>query len=763
VSDGSPKNAGPAGFRTATQAEFQGRIGRTWQESTPWWPPAGGPPAGSPDVVIVVLDDMGFGSLGCYGSEIETPNIDRLAARGLAYTRFHTTPLCSPTRAALLTGRNHHAIGMSIIANADSGYPSKRGAICVNAGTLAEILRDAGYGTFAIGKWHIAPSDQISAVGPYDQWPLGRGFERYYGFLDAVTDQFEPTLVQDNQSVPTPRTPEQGYTLNEDLVDHAISFVTDQVSLAPDKPFFLYCAFGATHSPHQAPPAFVDKYRGRYDAGWDAIREQRLARQKALRIVPPDTELTPRNAGVEAWSDLGPDQRRLYARFQEAFAGFLDHTDHHLGRLVGHLERLGRLDNTMFILLSDNGASQEGQVHGSTSTTFYENGDAETLAYNLARIGDIGTRRARNNYPIGWAQAGNTPLKRYKQNTHAGGIVDPLIVSWPARIAARGVRTQFHSVIDLLPTVLDCIGVTPPATLRGVPQMPIHGISMRYTFDADGPSRRRTQYFEMFGHRAIVHDGWKAVAWHKRYSSYDDDVWELYHYDVDVAENHDLAQQEPGRLASLIELWWNEAARYDVLPLDDRGFAERRAASKSRRDSPRTRTEYVYHAGVGHVAAGAVPFTLDRSYTIRAHVTLSPEDEGVIVACGGVCGGYSLYVKDGAIVHDYNYYQTIYRASAPLKATGAPQEIAYAFTKTGPLAGVGRILVDGAEVASVEMPATYRYFMDWEGLDVGRDARSPATPAYEGRGEFAFQGTLERVVIRLGDDAEGAGDHEPID
>ena len=343
MSDGSPKNAGPAGFRTATQAEFQGRIGRTWQESTPWWPPAGGPPAGSPDVVIVVLDDMGFGSLGCYGSEIETPNIDRLAARGLAYTRFHTTPLCSPTRAALLTGRNHHAIGMSIIANADSGYPSKRGAISVNAGTLAEILRDAGYGTFAIGKWHIAPSDQISAVGPYDQWPLGRGFERYYGFLDAVTDQFEPTLVQDNQSVPTPRTPEQGYTLNEDLVDHAISFVTDQVSLAPDKPFFLYCAFGATHSPHQAPPAFVDKYRGRYDAGWDAIREQRLARQKALRIVPPDTELTPRNAGVEAWSDLGPDQRRLYARFQEAFAGFLDHTDHHLGRLVGHLERLGRL------------------------------------------------------------------------------------------------------------------------------------------------------------------------------------------------------------------------------------------------------------------------------------------------------------------------------------------------------------------------------------------------------------------------------------
>ena len=745
------------------KAEFKGRVGKTWQESQPWWPEPTGAAPGSPDVVVVVLDDMGFGSLGCYGSEIDTPNIDALAARGLVYTSFHTTPLCSPTRASLLTGRNHHAIGMSIIANADSGFPSKRGAVSHNAGTLAEIVRDAGYSTMAVGKWHIAPSDQISAVGPYDQWPLGRGFERYYGFLDAVTDQFQPTLVQDNQSVPAPRTPEAGYTLNEDLVDHAIGFVTDQASLAPDKPFFMYFAAGATHSPHQAPKAFLDKYRGRYDIGWNAIRTQRLARQKQLGIVPADTELTPRNAGVAAWDDLPADARRLYARFQEAYAAFLDHTDHELGRLIHQLERLGRMDNTIFILLSDNGASQEGQIHGSTSTTFYENGDAETLAYNLERIDAIGTQHARNNYPIGWAQAGNTPLKRYKQNTHAGGIVDPLLIVWPARIAAGGVRTQFHSVVDLAPTILDCIGIAPPETIRGVPQMPLHGISMAYSFAADGPTRKTTQYFEMFGHRAIWHEGWKAVAWHKRYSSYDEDAWELYHLTVDVAENHDLAQEEPEKLKALIELWWQEAERYDVLPLDDRGFAERRAASKSRRDGPRTRDEYIYFGGVGHVAAGAVPFTLDRSYTIEAHVTLGPQDRGVIVACGGVCGGYSLYVKDGRIVHDYNFYQQIYRVEAPLRATGAPQRLRYEFTKTGPLRGVAGLYVDGAKLASAELPATYRYFMDWEGLDVGRDARSPATPAYAALGEFAFTGTIDRVVIRLRDDADGPGDHEPTD
>jgi arylsulfatase len=742
---------------------FKGAIGRTWQESTPWWPQPRHPREGSPNVVIVLLDDTGYGSLGCYGSEIETPNIDALAARGLLYTRYHTTSLCSPTRASMLTGRDHHAVGMSIIANADSGFPSKRGAVSHRAGMLSEILREEGYNTFAVGKWHLAPVDQTSAAGPFDQWPLGRGFEQYYGFLDAVTDQFEPELAHDNHRIDPPRTADEGYILNEDLVDHAIGYLTDQASLAPDRPFFLYFATGATHSPHQAPPAWLDKYKGRYDCGWDVIRERRLAKQKALGIVPPDTELTPRNAGVEPWDSLSADQKRLYARFQEAFAAFLDHTDHEIGRLVAHLEKLGKLDNTIFVFASDNGASQEGQVHGSTSTTFYENGDAETLDYNLARIDDIGTRRARNNYPLGWAQAGNTPLKRYKQNTHAGGILDPLIIAWPAGIREPGLRHQFHHAMDIVPTILEAAGIDAPATLRGVPQMPIHGTSMAYTFSADPPTRKHVQIFEMFGHRAIWHDGWKAVAWHRRYSSYDEDVWELYHVAEDVAENHDLAKQHPERLAKLIELWWSEAGRYDVLPLDDRGFAERNAASRRRRDSPRTRSRYVFYPGMSHIPGGAAPFILDRSYSISADVTLRPGDEGVIVACGGVCGGYSLYVKDGRVAHDYNYYQQVYRAEGEIRATGRPQRITYAFERTGPLAGVGRLHVDDRLVAEVPMPKTYPFFMDWEGLDVGRDGLSPATPAYGDRGEFRFTGVLDRVTIDLGATAEGADDYEPAD
>ena len=742
---------------------FHGRIGRTWQESTPWWPEEVVPPPGSPNVVIVLLDDAGFSSFGCYGSEIETPNFDRLASRGLVYTQFHTTSLCSPTRASLLTGRNHHSVGMSIIANADSGYPSKRGAVSPHAGMLSEILREQGYNTFAVGKWHLAPANQTSAAGPFDQWPLGRGFEQYYGFLDAVTDQFQPELVHDNHRIDPPRTPDEGYTLNQDLVDHAIAYLTDQTSLAPERPFFLYFAPGATHSPHEAPQAFLDKYRGRYDVGWDVIRERRLAKQKKLGIVPPATELCPRNPGVEPWDTLSADQKRLYARFQEAYAAFLDHTDHEIGRLIAHLERLGRLDDTLFVLASDNGASQEGQIHGSTSTTFYENMEAETLEYNLERIDLIGTRHARNNYPVGWAQVGNTPLKRYKQNTHAGGILDPLIISWPARIANTGVRTQFHHANDIMPTILEAAGTSPPDAIRGVPQMPIHGISMLYTFDGDGPTRKHTQIFEMFGHRGIWHDGWKAVAWHRRYSSYEEDTWELYHVAEDVAENNDLSARHPEKLRELVELWWSEAGRYDVLPLDDRGFAERRAASRIRSGSPRARKRFVYHAGIGHVPSGAAPFVLDRSYSITAQLAMTDRDEGVIVACGGVCGGYSLYVKDGKATHDYNYYQHIYRVEAPVRATGAPLAIRYAFEKTGPLAGVGRLSIDGRVVAEVAMAKTSRYFMDWEGLDVGRDGLSPATPAYADRGEFRFTGTIDRVVIELGDDVDGVGDFEPSD
>jgi arylsulfatase len=712
-------------------------------------------------VVVVLWDDIGFASLGCFGSEIETPNIDAIAAQGLVYNNFHTTALCSPTRASLLTGRNHHSVGMSIIANADSGFPSKRGAVSNSAGTLAEMLREAGYGTIAIGKWHLAPTDQTGPSGPFSQWPLGRGFDHFYGFLEALTDQFEPELVHDNHRIDPPRTADEGYTLNEDLIDHAIQYVTDHVSAAPDRPFLLYLATGATHSPHQAPTEYLEKYRGRYDEGWDVVRERRLARQVELGIVPPGTGLAPHNPGVRAWDELGNDEQRLYARFQEAYAAFLDHTDHELGRLIAHLKSIGEFDNTAFLLMSDNGASQEGQLHGSVSTTFYENGHAETLEYNLERIDQIGTRHARNNYPLGWAQAANTPLKRYKQNTHAGGVRDPLIIAWPQGITEAGTRSQFHHVIDIVPTVLEIAGVQAPAVIRGIPQMPIHGTSLRYTFDSNGPSRKSVQHFEMFGHRAIWRDGWKAVAYHVPGSNYDDDVWELYHVDVDVSEVHNRADDRPELLGALIDAWWEEARRYDVLPLDDRGFAKRRAQSRLRPGAPRGRRSYRYLAGTGHHPMGTVPFIFDRSYELQADVVIDESSEGVIVACGGVSGGYTLYVMGGEIRHDYNYYQTVYRVSAPLPASG-PHTIGYRFDKTGPLRGMGTLTIDGEDVDAIELPATYPYFMDWEGLDIGSVGLSPVSPEYPRR-EFPFSGELREVRFELGEDTDGPGDYEPQD
>lgn len=745
-----------------TGPDFRGVVGRTYKDSTPWWPAPVVPPAENPNVVLVLLDDAGFSSLGCYGSEIATPTMDRLATNGLRYNNFHTTALCSPTRASLLTGRNHHSVGMSIISNADSGYPSKRGAVSPHAGTLAEMLSAQGYRTYAVGKWHLAPADQTSAAGPYDQWPLGRGFDRFYGFLDALTDQFTPDLVYDNHRVDPSRTPEEGYTLNEDLIDHAISFLTDQVTAAAGAPFFMYLAFGATHSPHQAPEEFLLRYRGRYDAGWDAIREQRLAKQKELGIVPASTQLAPRNPGVPAWSDVPEAQRTLYCRLQEAYAAFLEHTDYELGRLVEFLRETGQLDNTVFILLSDNGASQEGQTHGSLNTTFYENRQEDPLDYNLARIDDIGTGRAQNNYPLGWAMAANTPLKRYKQNTHAGGVRDPLIISWPRRIADRGaVRSQFHHVTDIAPTILEILGAEAPETIRGVEQMPIHGTSLAYSFQADGPTRKTSQYFEMFGHRAIWADGWKAVAYHVRDADYGDDVWELYNLADDFSECNDLAEKEPERLQKMIQLWWDEARRYDVLPLDDRGFAERRAASKGRQGAPREKSHFSFRPGQQHIPGGATPFVIDRSYRIDAEIEAGRGDSGVVVACGGVCGGYSLYLKDGEIVHDYNYYGEMFRVRGQIPEQRAHHQVSYEFTKTGHLCGVGRLRIDGQIVDEVEIPATYRYFIAWEGLDIGLDRMAPASTAYVA--PFPFTGSIGQVVFDLADDNDSVGDYEPAD
>lgn len=732
-------------------------LGMTHGDSTPWYEPSRRPPAGSPNVVYIVLDDTGFADLGCYGSEIRTPHVDRLARDGLRYNNFHTTTLCSPTRACLLTGRNHHSVGMRMLANVDSGWPSGRGRISPRAGTVAEMLRGVGYNTFAVGKWHLTPTDQINAAGPYDQWPLGRGFERFYGFMDGATDQFHPELVHDNHWVDPPARPEDGYHLSEDLVDRAMGMLSEQISHAVDKPFLLYLAFGATHAPHHAPRAYVDGYRGVYDGGWEKIREERFARQVASGIVPPGTQLPPSNPDVPKWDDLSDGQRRVCVRLQEAYAGFLEHTDAQIGRLLDFLTRVGELDNTLIFLLSDNGAAMEGGPYGAVTRARFFNGVPEDDAFNLAHLDDIGGPRADNHYPWGWAQASNTPLRWYKYHTHEGGIRDPLIVHWPARITDPGaIRTQFHHVVDITPTVLDVLGVTPPDEVNGVPQMPVHGTSLAYTFAEPGsPGRKHHQYFEMFGNRAIWRQGWKAVTKHQPGVDYGSDRWELYHLDEDFSESRDLARSHPGKLNELVELWWSEAGRYDVLPLDDRSVELFRAPPKP--GSVADRRVFTYYPETSHVHPKAAPPTQDVSHTITAYVVRDDAStDGVLVSYGNVGSGYVLFVKDNRLHYEYNYCGTRYTlVSEPELPVGA-LTLAFAFSRTGRFRGTARLLVDGRVTARTTFPKTLS-FISLAGLDIGRDALSPVSESY--RDEFPFRGQIERIVYELADDS----DHSPVE
>ncbi|HTJ05746.1 MAG TPA: arylsulfatase [Caldimonas sp.] len=748
----------------AADTVFEGTIGTTWQESTPWWPDAIRPREGAPNIVLVLYDDVGFGSFGSYGAEIATPTMDALAADGVRYNNFHVTPLCSPTRASLLTGRNHHSVGMSFLANADSGFPGQRGHVTKQAATLAEMLKTAGYNTMCVGKWHLAPIDQTSAAGPYDQWPLGRGFERYYGFLDALTDHFYPDLVHDNHRVDPPKSPEEGYHLTEDLIDHAIAFVRDQVSASGEKPFFAYLAFGAAHCPHQAPQTFLDKYRGVYDEGWDVIRARRFARQIELGIVPEGTTLAPRNDTVVPWDTLSADEQKVSARLQEAFAAMVDHTDHELGRFVAYLKSIDRFDNTIFVVLADNGASQEGGPGGSTNIVAYENGHQPDLAFNLARLEQIGGPRSQTNYPHGWAQVGNTPLRRYKQNTHAGGVRAPLIVSWRDGLKARGeIRRQFHHVIDIAPTLLDLAGVAAPQVHQGVPQLPIHGTSMRYSFaDAHAPTERQTQYFEMFTHRALWHEGWKAVSFHRRGSRYDDDAWELYHLDDDFSECNDLAAQEPERLRRMIDRWWAEAGRFGVLPLDDRGFTER-AVRYQTPGSPRLRTRLVLYPGMARIPSGAAPLMVERSFRIVGRLApTGVAPEGVVVSLGDLSGGFTLFVQGGRLVFEYNFEGTPYRVESKADAvTASARTLEFAFVRGEGLGGTGTVSVDGVVVGEATIPRTAPWFISWSALDVGRDSLSRVSDAYADAFSFT-PGALQRVEFEL-EPRRNAVDHEAID
>jgi arylsulfatase len=739
-----------------TEAEYRGVVGRYVAESTPHWPAVATPPDGAPNVVFIVLDDVGFSDLGCFGGEIETPNIDRLASRGLRYNNFHTTSLCSPTRACLLTGRNHHSVGMGVVSNWDTGFPGFRGRITKRAGTLAEMLHPHGYNAYAVGKWHLAPTDEMSPVGPYDHWPLQRGFDRFYGFLDGATDQWTPDLVVDNHPIDPPRY--AGYHLGDDLADQSIAMLRNHRSVYPEKPFFLYLCFGAAHYPLHAPREFIDRYRGRYDAGWDALRDDRLARQKELGIVPADCELAPRNADVRAWSEMTPAQQQVAARLMEAYAGFLSHADSHIGRVLDEVDRLGATDETVVVLISDNGASGEGGPHGSLNYMQYANGIAAAPAEELAtRIDEIGGPSTSPMYATGWAMASNTPLKRYKQNTHAGGIRDPCIISWPARhrSVAGEIRPQYHHVSDIVPTLLELIGIEAPTELGGVSQLAIEGTSMVPSFPTSGPTTKQTQYYEMLGHRAIWHRGWKAVTWHRPGSAFDDDVWELYHADVDFAECTDLAATHPEKVAELDAQWWTEARRSNALPLDDR-IMERFLVPKPRPITSRDR--FVYRSGI-RIPSYSAPDIKNVSYSVTATVdctgldVASGEADGAVVCSGDRFCGYAMFVADGHLVHDYNAAGTHYVARSARPVVAGPMTLRYRFTKTGELCGNGVCSIDGVDGPPVELARTLGVHISPAGLCVGWSALSPVSELFES--PFPFRGRIDEVVFELGSDRTG--------
>lgn len=734
-------------------------IGTTVAESTPSWPPSTRPlPGDAPNVLVVLFDDVGFSDFGCYGSEIATPAIDAIAARGLRYSGFHTTAMCSTTRAALLTGRNHHNVGVGCLANFDSGFPGYRGKIARSAGTVAEILKPYGYRSYLTGKWHVTPLTETGPTGPYDGWPLQRGFDRYYGFLDAETDQYAPELVYDNHHVDPPGTYEDGYHLSIDVVDKAIEFLKDHRAGVPDAPWLTWVAFGACHAPHQAPKEIIDEYESVFAKGWDVTRAERLARQIEMGIVPAGTELPPRNDHVQAWDDHSADEQRVFTRLQAAYAAMLDHADRQIARLMAFLDEAGMADDTMVLVLSDNGASQEGGRAGFVNAMGPFNAQPESMDDKLARLDDVGGPGTHSNFPWGWSMAANTPLKRYKQNTHGGGIRDPLVVSWPEGIAARGeIREQFCHANDVVPTLLDVLGLALPDAVGGYEQQPFDGASFRGTFDdASASPPKDAQYFEMFGHRGIWHDGWKAVAYHPPYTPFDDDRWELYHLAEDFSEVHDLAAAEPNRLAALQDLWWAQAAANQVLPLDDR-FAERFAENAERHRGGRT--HYEFWAGMGHVPTDAAPDLRSRSYTITAEVLEG--GEGVLLAHGDETSGYSLYVKDGHLVHDLSVggHHQVVTSDRPVPA--GPSTLQFSLTREpafgGKAMGVGTLRIDGVDSGSFETDRIFVVTISWSGLDIGRDRVSPVS---EYESPFAFTGRIRRVVVELEDDQEL--DHEAV-
>ncbi len=756
---------------------FPGVIGRTADESSPAWPAPVRAAEGAPNVLMIVLDDTGFGHLGCYGSPINTPSLDRIAEGGLRFNNMHTTALCSPSRSCIVTGRNHHSNGMACITEFATGYPGYDGVMPFENGMLSEMLLEHGYSTFMVGKWHLTPSNQETAAGPYDRWPLGRGFQRFYGFLGGDTSQWYPDLVYDNHQVEPEKKPEEGYHLSEDLVDKAVSFIGDSKQADPQKPFYLHLCFGATHAPHHVGKEWADKYKGVFDDGWDAYREKTFARQKELGIVPPGTELSRHDPDVPDWDALPGPAKKLGARMMEVFAGFLEHTDHQIGRLLDFLSELGELENTLIMVISDNGASAEGGPGGTTNEAQFFNNAQEPLEESLAHIDEIGGPKHFNHYPWGWTWAGNTPFRRWKRETYRGGACDPFLVSWPKGIKSKGeVRGQYAHIIDMVPTVLDLLGLEPPTAIRGVTQSPLQGVSFAHALDdAEAETRHHTQYFEMIGHRSIYHDGWRAVCpWPgpsfaeagtgfgnpisaDKLTELDATGWELYHVAEDFAETKNVAAENRDRLIAMIATWYVEAGKYDVMPIDGSGLL-RLMAEKPLIALPRDR--YIYRPNTQSVPNFAAPKVLNRPHSITADVEIPEQGaEGVLLSQGTAAGGYSFYVKDGKLRYVHNYVgRQLLEVESEDDLPAGKHELRFEFEPTGQpdlSKGAGapgrlQLYVDGTLVGNAEAPITTPFMFNPGALTCGANPGSPVTPDYEG--PFTFTGTLHTVTLDVSGD-----------
>ncbi|MDF2190616.1 arylsulfatase [Paraflavitalea sp. CAU 1676] len=736
---------------------FNGTVTPTFVDAKADFPAPLKAPAGAPNGLIILLDDVGFGQTSAFGGPVPTPTLDKLAQNGLRYNRFHTTALCSPTRAALLAGRNHHSVATGVIIEMGTGFPGYTGILPRSTALVSKILQGNGYATSIFGKWHNSPEPDINPAGPFDRWPTGLGFDYFYGFNQGETHQYYPVLYRNTTPVDPPQTPEQGYHFAKDMTNETINWIDNTNAAQPDKPWFIYYSTGAAHAPHHAPKAWREKFKGQFDQGWDKLREETLERQKKLGVVPANTKLTARPAEIPSWESQSPEARMVYTRLMENYAGFLAYADYEAGRVIGHLEKNGELDNTLiFYIVGDNGPSAEGGLEG----TFNE--VASLLGYNpglkgiAARVDKIGEPESEPHVPVGWACA--APFQWTKQvASHLGGTRNPMVVHWPAGIKAKGeVRSQFHHVIDIVPTILEASQVQAPEYVEGIKQKPMEGVSMLYSFD-DGKAagKRTTQYFEMMGNRALYHDGWIACArvgvpWntlHKDISELNNSAWELYNLEEDFSEANNIVSSNQAKLEELKKIFDEEAKKYDVFPIDIR-MSERMDASLRVAGKPKTSWQYNGHVRLPFAAG---PMIWTKPFVMTAELDIPPTGaEGVITCTGGANGGWSWYLQNGKLCFDYNYFDfERYKGVSPQKVPSGKTMIKGVYTSNGPVTGgVFKMYINDQPAGEVALQKS-AFALGIEPFEIGQDAISPVSPTYKAKGKFAFTGDIRSVKFDL--------------